>query len=127
MKCGEIYRLSNDFWQIYRNSGILNVKDEYSVMLCEKRRIFHFPKAPIKLNSLYFTYYVNKYNMKALNEIKNNNNCIMKDCDGKLATFIGNEHEIFAQRRKKLYPEYFGQKHDEMNDTESTRGSSKCS
>ena len=46
-KCGEIFRLSNYFWQIFRCSGIPYIKKEYSIMLCEDGIIF--PKDKLNL------------------------------------------------------------------------------
>ena len=98
-KCGEIYRSYNYLWQIFRSSGIPYVKDEYSVAVCENGIFFYFPPSPLKLNSTYYTYYVNYHDEAALNEI-DNNRCIMKGCDGKLEKFEGDEFEE-AEKKKR--------------------------
>ncbi len=107
-KCGEIYRLSNYFWQIFRSSGIPYVKDEYSVAVCPDGYKFFFPPSPLKLNSRSVTYYVNYHDEPALEEIENNR-CIMRGCDGKLEKFEGDEFAYINERREELYPKYFGE------------------
>ena len=71
-------------WQIFRTSGIPYIKNEFSVMIYEEGW-FHFliQPPPLKLNSIRFTYFVNRHDEKAMDEILNNR-CIMKDCDGKI-------------------------------------------
>ena len=119
-KCGEIYILyHDDLWQIFRTSGIPYVKDEYSVALCEDGVFFYFPPSPLKMNSRYFTYYVNYHDEAALKEI-DNNRCIMKGCDGKLEKFEGNEFEDFEKKRDLNYHKYFGEDDDDLNETKDT-------
>jgi hypothetical protein len=118
-KCGEIYRLSSFcYWQIFRSSGIPYVKDEYSVMICEMGAVLNFPIQPpaLKLDSKEITYYVNKYDEDAINEIEINNRCIMKDCDGLLENFEEDEFEYSEKRKEENYPKYFGTDYDENND-----------
>ena len=116
-KCGEIYRLT-DAWQIFRCSGIPYVKDEYSVAVYD-HGFFYFPPSPLKLNSTYYTYFVNYHDEAALNEI-DNNRCIMKDCDGELEKYEGDEFEYVNKRREILYPKYFGGDDDDLDQTKDT-------
>ena len=68
-KCGEIFRLCPYFWQIFRCSGIPYIKKEYSIMKCENGIFFSIPQGQIKMNSKYYTYYVNHHDHEAVNEI----------------------------------------------------------
>ena len=118
-KCGEIFRLSNDFWQIFRCSGIPYIKKEYSIMKCENGIIFYFSQGQIKMNSKYYTYYVNHHDHKAVNEIENNR-CIMEGCDGKLEKFEGDEFKVIDEIRDQIYLNYFGDENDDLETTVDT-------
>ena len=98
-ECNEIYRKSKltGYYQIMRCSGIPYVRNESSVMLCEIG-MFTFPGNVKMCLRGDFTYFINHYDEKAMEDVENNK-CIMKYCDGKLEKFEGDLNNVYFELR----------------------------
>ena len=115
-ECNEIYRKSKltGFYQIMRCSGIAYVRNESSVMLCEMGGFFTFPGNVKMCLRGDYTYFINHYDEKAMEDVENNK-CIMKYCDGKLEKFEGNIENVYAEMRDRLGLYYFGEGKEIIN------------
>ena len=114
-ECNEIYRKSlfTGYYQIMRTSGIPYVRNESSVMLCEMG-LFTFPGNVKMCLRGDFTFFINHYDEKAMEDV-DNNICIMKGCNGKLEKFEGKLDNVYAEIREKLYPYYFSKDNEIIN------------
>ena len=114
-ECNEIYRKSlfTGYYQIMRTSGIPYVRNESSVMLCEMG-MFTFPGNVKMCLRGDFTFFINHYDEKAMEDV-DNNICIMKGCNGKLEKFEGKLDNVYAEIREKLYQYYFSKNNEIIN------------
>ena len=120
-ECNEIYRKSalTGYYQIMRTSGIPYVREESSVMICEMG-IFTFPGNIKMCLRGDFTFFINHYDEKAMEDV-DNNICIMEGCHGKLEKYEGVIENIYMENKEKLWVYYFGKNDEVINDSHIQR------